>query len=334
MSKRQIEQYFDRYSQNWGAVRRAPQITVKAELDIDDIFICPLCYNGYFTRESLKHELLSLEHVPPKALGGTIRTLTCKDCNSQHGTELDSHLVKKTDLVAAFSGQSPTAVTAQITINSVTLPVNFFPLRDGGIRIFPAEPVIRNNKQQIDAFTEQFTSRSTNFKISYKIPNERHANLAVLRAAYLWAFSAFGYGFLINPHLLAIREQLKNPSELILPTSGVFTFDFPDKAVGLNIITSPAELRSFLVVFDVQSKNSGPIRYGTVLPGRSAPGLNIYQWLSQQEKKLIKMEITNILSEPIFALNDYPLESLHLWHDFIAEAECYVPNHRKTRRSR
>ena len=52
----------------------------------DDSLICPLCW------QETRYEDLSHEHVVPGSVGGTCNTLTCRPCNNEHGSSLDSHL--------------------------------------------------------------------------------------------------------------------------------------------------------------------------------------------------------------------------------------------------
>lgn len=109
MAKRELsknaiarERLFNLYSSNWDAVKRHPRIRVTPE--IDDVFVCPLCFQ-YFTRECLNSDQLSLEHVPPKALGGKTKdcTLTCIRCNSDTGSQLESPLKAELGISDVFA---------------------------------------------------------------------------------------------------------------------------------------------------------------------------------------------------------------------------------------
>lgn len=316
MSKKGIGRYFDRYSENWAAVKTELHSRLRVEPDLDDVFICPLCFNKVYTRESINENLLSFEHVPPQAAGGQIRTLTCKDCNNQHGNQLDSHLVKRIAYQAAFTGQSTEPVPAQMTVNGeTTLPIDFYPRQNGNMDVVPVKSMIAKNKRQIDAFTEHLNADEVSFQLRMNLPNERRADLALVRAAYLWCFSVFGYGFLINPSLRVIRGQINHPSEKILPTFGVIQQDFPDEALGLNVITSPVELRSFFVVFDVKATNNVAFRYGVVMPGPSDPGLAVYHFLAEHKTMKSEVQLKHFNIEQGFDFVEAPLEAHLIWRD-------------------
>ena len=50
---------------------------------------CPICLTP-FTKEAVKAGLdVSMEHVPPKTMGGSVKCLTCTDCNQSAGRNLD-----------------------------------------------------------------------------------------------------------------------------------------------------------------------------------------------------------------------------------------------------
>lgn len=49
-----------------------------------DAYICPLCLSVY----SIGNTDLMLAHVPPESIGGKPILVTCKDCNSNRGTDI------------------------------------------------------------------------------------------------------------------------------------------------------------------------------------------------------------------------------------------------------
>ena len=75
------ERLFSRYSLNLSFHRS----------DLKGLFVCPQCTRG-FRRDALRTGLLSEDHVPPRAVGHQLVTLTCTRCNSWSGAELESNL--------------------------------------------------------------------------------------------------------------------------------------------------------------------------------------------------------------------------------------------------
>ena len=84
---------FKIFSQNLEWIKEEPKIEFRP--DFSNGYLCPLCFNIFFEKDldsNLKN-FLTLEDIPPKSLGGKPRALTCKDCNSTSGHELDVHLL-------------------------------------------------------------------------------------------------------------------------------------------------------------------------------------------------------------------------------------------------
>ena len=68
-------------------------------------YACPLCWQ-IFTEHQIEENadtenFLTLEHNPPKVVGGKATILTCKKCNSQNGAKLDD-LVGKLLVAESF----------------------------------------------------------------------------------------------------------------------------------------------------------------------------------------------------------------------------------------
>jgi hypothetical protein len=125
----------------------------------------------------------------------------------------------------------------------------------------------------------------------------RRPEAALLRIAYLQAFSVFGYGFLINFGAKAMRSQFRNPDERILPSWGVSRSDsIPDEALGINLISAPHELRSFLSVFDLVYGEFRH-RYCVHIPGPTNPGTKIYSSIEKYVKTKRSVEL-KLISTP------------------------------------
>jgi hypothetical protein len=155
------------------------------------------------------------------------------------------------------------------------------------------------------------------FSLSFHGKYKHHRpEAALLRIAYLLAYSTFGFGFLINSNLQLIRDQIQSPHKRKLEHWGIFTTDYSDDMLGINIITKPKELQSFLVVFELKT----PIRttrHGVLLPGSTAPGLNIYKWLSKSydNQKDEKINAVNIPDGHYLQTPNLAFASHAFWND-------------------
>lgn len=125
------------------------------------------------------------------------------------------------------------------------------------------------------------TSWEMNFSFSPNLPgDERLSEIALLKIAYLIAFQKFGYSFLINPHLYKVREQILNPEKDILPKLLGIKYEFPEVAVGINIINKPVELQCYLIVFKLTTKCKVR-QYAIALPGPEGIGSLVYTNLEE-----------------------------------------------------
>ena len=293
---------FETYSRNYGVVKKHPHIHL--EPDIENVFVCPLCF-GYFTREEVLagenvEAPVTLEHVPPKALGGRPRTLTCRECNQWSGHALDSHLAHRSRVFDFVHRMPGTSVDAKVTLNDeIALTATVRYSEDRNLQVFLDEK--RSDPKEVEKWRhfQQPSLRRMNMTFKGKrrqVYKKRRPECSLLRIAYLWAFSVFGYGFLMNQGVSHIREQIRNPTEEVLPNWGISQRDdFPDQSLGVNIITAPKELRAFLVVFDLRTTHR-TVRHGVMLPGPGAAGIRLYEHLGQSSKA---GEITPISYKPI-----------------------------------
>src|SRR5258708_23321067 len=148
----------------------------------------------------------------------------------------------------------------------------------------------KEDKDYIDAqmpkWKEDFPNLSYHFSIRAFV--NRRPQIARLRAAYLWAFSVFGYGFILNTNLEEVRRQILHPEEAILEVWDLKSEQLPDVYVGINILTAHHEIRSFLVVFDSVAPQGTQTRYGVLLPGPQEPGQGIYAWLMAHQGNTFK----------------------------------------------
>jgi hypothetical protein len=60
-----------------------PHVATSPSLPDVNLYVCPLCLEGYGVEQL---ELLTREHAPPQAVGGSVITLTCGDCNTVRAT--------------------------------------------------------------------------------------------------------------------------------------------------------------------------------------------------------------------------------------------------------
>ncbi len=281
------------------------------ESDRDDIFLCPICLKA-FNRDSLKNpNNIIEEHVPPKRLGGNVRTITCQRCNNRAGTQLENDLKKWIESNDFDNELASASQNARLSFNGREDLGGELRYLDGMLHFIGDKH--RSNPKSIIELQNVLKGKNQTINIKYRKPFRlNHAEVACLRIAYLIAFSVCGYGFLLNPNLATIRKLVDNPNDKLLPSLGVLAEPFPDSMMGINLVLYPKEAKSFLIVFDLISpKSNVTTRYGVFLPGPSEPGLNIYSYLTDYQG--LEFKSIPMGNQPVFETN--PLSSYFLWQE-------------------
>lgn len=292
------QRLFDLYAPNWSEIRKHLNFHDKA-LDVDDIYVCPICLQPFPRTALLTPQILTLEHIPPKSVGGKDSgwILLCGNCNHTIGSTLDSQLDHRLQ-VGDFLNKVPSASTeARFTLGEdAWLPSQLKWSDDGHLLIFSDPNPKRsspNNIAKHNEYTEDIKQAKRNFegRFSISIGNRSLWEAALLRIAYLMVFRLFGYGALTHSNMLLVRDQIRNPDKNILPRSWLLgRMSFDQDSLGVNIIHEPKELRSFLVVFELATKLSKE-QHCVLLPCPKEPGLGIYNRILERPESILGLSL-------------------------------------------
>lgn len=203
---------FDKFSNQLHLLKENGLINI--DLKFDKTYICPICLDQFQEKDiiSSSTNFLTEEDAPPAKLGGKRIVLTCKDCNSTAGHQIDNHLVNrirendensfykgtKQYRNIEFEGQN---ITAEITSNG-----------DGTLRLFHKSK--NNNPSLLDKFVYGIKNKTVGPLLNlepkdYQVNSER-VNLALLKTSYIITFSKFGYIFLLDDFFNPIRNQIRD----------------------------------------------------------------------------------------------------------------------------
>jgi hypothetical protein len=228
----------------------------------EEWYLCPLCLDVMLTVEELGTKELTVEHVPPKALGGRELVLTCKSCNNHAGSKFDAEADKQQRLSQFVSGQSDQPQTGALTIGRITTRVEMHAAGQTGMLLIGVPQI--NNPADM-ALMEQHMrmlseTRSTDFSFTFT-PQLRYlpdrARMSWIRSAYLAAYSLFGWRYILQPTLQPIRDQLKNPLAVTVPLLSVYNPNGDPARREFWVIKQPTEHQSLLVIWG---------RHGIFLP--------------------------------------------------------------------
>jgi len=176
---------------------------------------CPICLADFNKSDVLAGTNVTLEHAPPKSLGGAAICLTCKSCNNK-ASLIDQHAYqsakarnewaegKGAPIVVDLFGHKRTRRFIPQDPNA-PFPARKHLFRNGTIELGPIPP-----KHRLDA------SKGMNFRIPQR---DDYELVSMIKSAYLMVFSLMGengYRFVENIGLQPVREQIMNPEKKIL----------------------------------------------------------------------------------------------------------------------
>ncbi|AUC76070.1 HNH endonuclease [Olleya sp. Bg11-27] len=320
MSKsKKKKKIFEAYSQNLKWIKE--KTNAKFDVEFDKGLLCPLCLKVFLESDlnPSQKNYLTLEHNPPKSLGGKDNILTCKKCNnesghktdvelltylleqdfrsfspnSKHRTKLENNKGSKVTADLSFDGDGKMTVNLQSKYSNPKDYNDFLESEERGL--FPIEGELG-----------KFATKKLQFNL--KIPdngNMRLASIALLKIGYLLGFEKYGHIFLFNQNLDKIREQILNPEKNLITDPFWINFEFPEMYLGVNIINKPSELLCFLNTFVLKTKSRNA-QISIAFPGYNKEDAIIYEninkTLCSNKGGELDMEITTM--EPFLDLKD------------------------------
>ena len=157
---------------------------------------CPLCQTRFTRNQASAGRTVTLEHVPPKALGGQPRCLTCKRCNAGTGRGIDQ--------AAAMSVQKKFPVTVDILGKRDSFMLSL----EGKALTPPFRGFTKQDWQLLQ------NSPSRNFTMSLRIADPTAVAASALKTAYLALFSLLGrrhgYEYVRGNALAPVRRLIFN----------------------------------------------------------------------------------------------------------------------------
>jgi hypothetical protein len=217
----------------------------------DEVYACPLCLRP-FGLDALASGELTKEHAPPEWFKGRVIALTCRTCNNEAGRHFDAEAEKIERLRGMVSGEYSGPMRGIYAINSVGLNGDFHSTGGGG-GMFIGEPKINNPTASeeffqtldrhtgatLDEFNLLFTPRLR--------ASHRRAEISWVRSAYLIAFAALGWRYILQPSFSSFRAQFQDHANISLDFPILHQPDADPAQRDLMLIESPSDCASLLV---------------------------------------------------------------------------------------
>ncbi len=169
----------------------------------EKLYPCPICLQ-LFTVDGLTAKSLTVEHVPPKSVGGNELLLTCASCNNIAGAKLDADARTEEDVHLAMGGNARRShrVVATIAGRKINGQLN----AQGGA--YSLTVPARINKPDTRAFLHQTVRAGASITLEHERYAELGANISWFRAGYLALVAAFGFEVAFDPAMEIVRRQI------------------------------------------------------------------------------------------------------------------------------
>lgn len=260
MKGERLAYYFKKYTQSLQVVsfkRLGNYYQDNSRQPCELVYLCPICIKnkiGVIGQDLHADDDFTLDHFPPESVGGKDTVLVCKFCNSKAGIEYD-HCLKSWVNMQSFIGKVAGS-KVPITLKLEDTPGNY---KGSMILQGPNNfKLDQFNKYPLakDWFKRVADGNPAHQTISFDPPNFDNVRKALLKTAYLYCFSIWGYDFVYSETGLRIRQIITNNGPHSLTNYGVlFHLNQPLPPVGLNYIFKPLPLQTFLITVELFSKD-------------------------------------------------------------------------------
>ncbi len=184
---------------------------LNVDLKYAKTYICPICVEQFQEKDVVSCKIdnfLTEEDAPPEKLNGRRVALTCKECNSKAGANIDLHLINRIKLIDISKHLPNSIYNAHIKFEGKK--INAIISRDVGDLIEVNYLKTQNNPELLKRYIDWVDK---NGKIDAKpvpLKNETdRVNQAILKSSYILTFSKFGYIFLLDKHYDSLRDQIR-----------------------------------------------------------------------------------------------------------------------------
>lgn len=253
-----------------------------------DVYICPICLRPHDNING--DDPLTLEGAPPKSLGGTANTLTCKSCNNTAGHKIDFHLTERLREIDSAKFTPGTETAVKVKINGEVFQGKVIVENDGTIKMFHSNK--NNHSEKLKEAMDGLKGGAVinmDFLRSRVIPE--HLEYVLLKSGYILAFERFGYSLILDNCFDVVRQQLQNPEQRIYPEGFWFSPPYPKSMTGVYFLCDK-DLEYLIAMFNLDTGNTQRM-FGTLLPLPATPINEVIENLNKKfENEGQQIELT------------------------------------------
>lgn len=203
-----------------------------------------------------------MDHFPPQNVGGTLKALVCKACNSRAGHEYD-YVTKEFLNELGFHKRIPfSIIETKHTISDVIGRYSGTTEIDkNGEVVYSFKPNPNFKAAPLDQFlSERINTLSWKAEVTIPQVNKEKINKALLKTAYLVCFNHWGYDFIFSDTGKYIREALADKAAYPFKNIPAFIFDDQEKLdripLGVCFIKEPIEWQVYMVNIPMHLKQN------------------------------------------------------------------------------
>lgn len=215
-------------------------------------YLCPICLRNEKEIKATGHGWTA-EHNPPESVGGRVTVVTCEDCNSKSGSDIDVHLINRLTSKDERKLFPDSHIKGKAKIDDKIFNSSLYVDSSGELAI---EPLKGNNNPKLveETWSDLEYNKPIVFDFQKRKSDNRVVEIALLKIAYLMAFEKYGYIFILDSCYDSIRDQLINPDKKIYHNFKYYEVPFPEEHNGVYIIKDKG-LESILSIFTLQTSN-------------------------------------------------------------------------------
>jgi hypothetical protein len=225
---------------------------------------CPICLNNGIICLEGKMYLTSefnMDHYPPDNSGGHFTALVCKTCNSTAGTLYENELKKELQVRSFNKGIAGSALFTKATIKDVPGGPykGSLKIHDDGNKILDfgqlaRTPYVENWHERIKANPNKFE-----IKVEGTFANQKKVQKALVKSAYLYCFTRYGYEFSVSPGGSAMRKYIIGEADYPIPDQILYWQEdnFQNIPEGIAFISKPSEMLTYIVNVPLCLKETG-----------------------------------------------------------------------------
>jgi hypothetical protein len=238
-------------------------------------FFCPLCRQP-FVRENCVGDKpkITLAHIVPESQGGTWKTLSCADCNSDNGRKIEKDFLTQQKLSDWVHGRGPIPIwlgeggkiKGEMTRDAINKQIR--------IKILTPDrnPAVAAHKEQSMAAKpgDTFTMTMPWFRNEW-------SKATICQSAFLLMFRTFGYDFArcktYDPVLRQIRDPYQDHNDVLTAEvpPAVAAELLEGKQAGVFFVSEPA--KCILTIMRFRSPGKTELFEAVAIPGPWEPPL-------------------------------------------------------------